>query len=96
MAAEPATVGSVARDDVTLQRVGREAILHDALSGQAHVINASAARVWELCDGRPLDDLLIAFAEPYNLAPEAVRADVERVLAGFQRLGLLKTSGPQG
>jgi coenzyme PQQ synthesis protein D (PqqD) len=91
---EPRTAGGVAREDVTLQRVGRESILHDARSGQAHVINASAARVWELCDGRPIDELLVAFAEPYGLAPEAVRADVQRVLAGFQELNLLTVPGP--
>jgi PqqD family protein of HPr-rel-A system len=93
MTADPGAV-AMARADVTLQRVGPEAILHDALSGQAHVINASAARVWELCDGRPMDDLLTAFAEPYGLAPEAVRDDVERVLAGFRELGLLTEGSP--
>ena len=77
------------RPDVTLQRVGREAILHDAAAGKAHVINAPAARVWELCDGRAMDDLLRAFAEPYGRAPDDVRADVERVLTGFRQLGLL-------
>jgi PqqD family protein of HPr-rel-A system len=88
MTADRVTDSCIARGDVTLQRVGREAILHDARSGQAHVINASAARVWDLCDGRPLEDLLVAFAEPYGLAPDAVRADVERVLDGFRKLGL--------
>lgn len=77
------------RPDVSLQLVGREAILHDVVGGRAHVINASAARVWELCDGRSLDDLLVAFAEPYGRAPDEVRADVERVIAGFRRLGVL-------
>jgi hypothetical protein len=89
MTTEPGTAAGVARDDVTLQRVGREAILHDARTGQAHVINASAARVWELSDGRPLDHLLSAFAEPYGLTADAVRADVERVLLGFRELGLI-------
>jgi PqqD family protein of HPr-rel-A system len=94
VASNPLTVPAVARPDVRLQRVGREAILHDARTGQAHVINASAARVWELCDGRPLDDLVAAFAEPYNMPPEAVRGDVEQVLDGFRRLGLLEAGSP--
>jgi hypothetical protein len=84
----PVAVGPT-RPDVTLQRMGREAILHDAGAGKAHVINASAARVWELCDGRAMDDLLRAFAEPYGRSPDDVRADVERVVAGFRQLGLL-------
>ena len=39
---------------------------------------------------------LAAFAEPYGLTADAVRADVERVLAGFRELGLLtdETAGP--
>jgi PqqD family protein of HPr-rel-A system len=82
-----------ARPDVTLQAVGREAILHDGRNGQAHVINASAARVWELCDGRSFDALLTAFAEPYGMTPDAVRADVEAVLARFEALGLLVHDG---
>ena len=76
------------RSDVTLQRVGKEAILHDAAAGRTHVINATAARVWELCDGRSMDDLLRTFAEPYGRQPEEVRADVERVIDGFRQLGL--------
>lgn len=89
MSADPGTTGSIARSEVSLQQVGREAILHDTRTAQAHVINAAAARVWELCDGRPMDDLLLAFAEPYGLTPEAVRGDVDRVLASFRELGLL-------
>jgi PqqD family protein of HPr-rel-A system len=76
------------RSDVTLQRVGKEAILHDAAAGRTHVINSTAARVWELCDGRSMDDLLRTFAEPYGRQPDEVRADVERVIDGFRQLGL--------
>lgn len=80
------------RPDVTLQRVGREAILHDGAAGKAHVINASAARIWELCDGRSMDDLVRTFAEPYGRSPDEVRPDVERVIAGFRQLGLFTES----
>jgi hypothetical protein len=89
MATDVGTVVSRARTDVTLQRVGREAILHDAANGQAHVINATAARIWELLDGRPMDDLVVAFAEPYGRSPDELRPDVERVVAKFAELGLL-------
>jgi PqqD family protein of HPr-rel-A system len=89
MATDVGTVVSRARSDVTLQRVGREAILHDAANGQAHVINASAARIWELLDGRPMDDLIVEFAEPYGRSPDELRPDVERVVARFAELGLL-------
>jgi hypothetical protein len=77
------------RPDVTLQEVGREAILHDARDGKAHVINGSAARVWTLCDGRSMDDVVAAFAASYDRSPESVQTDVERVVGKFRELGLL-------
>lgn len=83
------------RPDVALQEVGREAILHDARDGQAHVINGSAARVWKLCDGRSMDDIVAAFAASYERTPASVRTDVERVVAKFRELGLLvEPAGP--
>ncbi len=81
--------GPTARSDVTLQRVGREAILHDSRNGQAHVINGTAAQLWELCDGRPLDELVAAFAAVYGREPQTVSEDVRRTLASFDSLGLL-------
>jgi PqqD family protein of HPr-rel-A system len=89
MTGDPFVVVGPTRPEVTLQRVGKEAILHDAASGRAHVINGSAARVWELIDGRSMDDLVRDFAEPYGRPPDEVRGDVERVIDGFRRLGLL-------
>lgn len=62
--------------------------MHDRQNGQAHVINASAARVWELCEGRSFDELVAAFGTTYGREPETVREDVRRVLARFAELGL--------
>lgn len=39
------------RDDLTIQRSGDEARLTDPTTGEAHVLNASAFAIWELCDG---------------------------------------------
>ncbi len=81
--------GPVVRTDVTLQWVGREAILHDGRSGKAHVINGSAGRLWELCDGRPFEALVAAFAGLYGREPETVTEDVRKTLTSFQAMGLL-------
>ncbi len=69
--------------------VGREAILHDRRLGKAHVINASAARIWEMCDGRDREAIVRSFADLYQRAPDDVRADVDRVLGSFVELDLL-------
>ncbi|MBK9710647.1 MAG: PqqD family protein [Kouleothrix sp.] len=77
--------------DVTLQRVGNEAILHDRRSGRAHVINGAAARIWELCDGRAtLDQVVSTFAAPYDISASVVREDVIAILSKFRELGVLE------
>jgi len=77
--------------DVSLQRVGNEAILHDRRNGRTHVINQSAARIWELCDGRAtLDEIAGGFAASYDMPAEAVRDDVIYILAKFRELGVLQ------
>jgi PqqD family protein of HPr-rel-A system len=75
---------------VTLERVGEEAILHDRDGGRVHVVNRSAARLWELCDGRAtLDEIVASFAAAHGARPDAVRADVEAALAQFRALGVV-------
>jgi PqqD family protein of HPr-rel-A system len=76
--------------DVSLQRVGNEAILHDRRNGRAHVLNDSAARVWQLCDGRAtLDEIVSAFAASYDMPPADVREDVVYILSKFRELRVL-------
>ena len=77
--------------DVSLQRVGQEAILHDRRNGRAHVINESAAQIWELCDGQhTLDQIVSAFAAAYALPAADVQPDVQYILAKFHELGVLE------
>jgi PqqD family protein of HPr-rel-A system len=84
------TVPPTHRPDVSLQRVGQEAILHDRRNGRAHVINESAARIWELCDGRAtLDEITSAFAASYNVPVDVVREDVISILTKFRELRIL-------
>ena len=72
------------------RRVCREAILYDRRNGRAHVIIASAARVWDLCDGRAmLDDITGALAAAYNLPPASVRDDVVQIITSFRELRVL-------
>jgi pyrroloquinoline quinone biosynthesis protein D len=79
------------KTDVSLQRVGQEAILHDRGNGRAHVINESAAQIWELCDGQhTVDQIVSAFAAAYGLPTADVRADVQYILAKFHELRVLE------
>jgi hypothetical protein len=77
--------------NVALQRVGQEAILHDRRRGRAHVINESAAQVWELCDGRnTFDQIVNAFAAAYEVPASDVREDVRYILTKFHELRVLE------
>jgi pyrroloquinoline quinone biosynthesis protein D len=77
--------------DVSLQRVGQEAILHDRRNGRAHVINESAAQIWELCDGNhTLEQIVSTFSNAYALPAADVQADVEYILAKFHELRVLE------
>lgn len=80
------------RGDVTLQRVGDEAILHDEANCRTHVINGSAALAWELCDGRSFDEMVGTFAAHFGVEDQRVRGDLERVLGRFLDQGLLEAA----
>jgi hypothetical protein len=77
--------------EVSLQRVGDEAILHDRRNGRAHVINEAAAQIWELCDGRnTFIQIVAAFAASYQLATPEVSEDVQYILTRFRELRVIE------
>lgn len=79
------------RAGVTLQRIGREVLLYDRQQGRAHVVNASAGRIWELCDGQAtLDQIAAAFAGFYSLPVSAVYDDVSQMIASLRELRVLE------
>lgn len=83
--------GSPARNPaVTLERSGREAVLYDRDSRRVHVVNESAARLFELCDGEStLDEITERFARSYSIAPAEVEGDVRSTVATLRELGVL-------
>lgn len=87
----PAAERPVRRNpDVTLERAGREAILYDRARRQVHVVNESAARLFELCDGdASLATLTEEFAAGYSLPAAEVEGDVRAIVATFRELGVL-------
>ena len=89
--AEPARI--TRRQDVILTRTGDEALLVDEENGCVHVVYRSAARLWELCDGDPtLEQLVASMAGAYRVEAHAIRGDVETMVGTFRDLGLLELS----
>ena len=81
-----------ARDDVVFRALAREWVLYDPEQRKLHVLNATAALVWSLCDGDH-DAAAIAneIAETLREPPshDAVRQDVDQAILTFARAGLL-------
>lgn len=80
------------RDDVVFRALAREWVLYDPKQQELHVLNATAALVWTLCDGDH-DATAIAheIAETLREPPshDAVQQDVDEAILTFARAGLL-------
>ncbi len=92
MVTETAVVRPMARQDVTLRRVGSEWVLFDSRHDRAHVLNLTAAVVWTYCDGsHGSSDMAAAIARELRApGPDAIRGDIEQVLKRFAAEGLLQ------
>jgi hypothetical protein len=65
-------------------------VLFDGDTGQAYAVNATAAAVWELCDGRPAAAIAAALGERYAAPPAVIAASVAALLNHFRALALLE------
>jgi PqqD family protein of HPr-rel-A system len=72
------------------QKLEEETIVVDPRTREVHLLNDTAARVWELLESSStLEDLTATLAEEYDATPDAVRAGVEELLGGLRDKGLL-------
>lgn len=81
------------REDVQVQKLEKEWVLHDPVNGSLHVVNEMAHFVWGLCDGSlSVPGMVQRIAEIFEV-PEGqdVEKDLETILARFGELGILQT-----
>jgi hypothetical protein len=80
-------------DGVTLGRSAHEVILYGPVEDQVHYLNATAAAIWELCDGETEDsEMVAAICLLTGMLPDIVREDVDRVVTQFAEAGLVMFS----
>ena len=83
------------RDAVVSTRLDDDLLLVDGSTGRIHVLNSTAALVWECFDGDvTLDELAADLAEAFHAPLEAVRADAVEMTRELGRLGLLAGVSP--
>jgi hypothetical protein len=70
------------------------AVLFDPTNSMTYAITASAAQIWEACDGsRPPDAIEADLADTYDAPRDVIGRDVEALLKHFGELGLLEPDG---
>jgi PqqD family protein of HPr-rel-A system len=77
---------------IVVQDVGDEILLYSAEGKAIHVLNPTARRIWELCDGEHTTaDLVQALQASFSIGAEHdVTTDIRRTLADLAARGLLQ------
>jgi len=83
-----------AAPNVVCRRLGGESILVPIRQNvgnldYVYTLSAVAADVWALLDGRPLDDVIDAICETYEVDRDTATADVTALIADLLDAGLL-------
>lgn len=86
------TANPLGREDVILRQLDEDWVLYDPVSNQLHIINVSAALIWEHCDGdTTLEQICSQLAGSFEDNPSevSVAQGVDDALATFAEKGLL-------
>lgn len=83
----------VRKPDIIVQDIGDETLLYSAEGQAIHVLNPTAKRIWDLCDGEhTAEDIEQALRASFSIAAEHdVMGDIRRTLEVFADKGLLQT-----
>jgi PqqD family protein of HPr-rel-A system len=88
----PATKPRI-RGDLTLVELDQEAVVYDPISGLVHYLNPMASLVIQLCDGTAtVKETTAELAEANEVEPEAIAADIRRLIKQFRDAGLVVPS----
>jgi hypothetical protein len=67
-----------------------ELVLYDPATQRVHVLNATAAFAWNMCDGgHTADDIVATLASKYPESPRQIENDVVEILRRFWDEGLI-------
>jgi hypothetical protein len=84
--------------DAIWRRIGDEVVVIKGDGKSAHVLNKTAALIWEDCDGkRSIDEIATDLCERFNVSLEEARADIREIIAKLTQVGIInqieETSG---
>jgi len=68
---------------VLVQEADADAVLLDVDTGSYFALNEVGGRVWSLCDGRTVSDIIDAICAEFDAPLEMIRADVLELLGAL-------------
>ena len=78
-------------EDVIWRQIEDETVVITADGLSLHVLNPTAAFIWELCDGtKGAEEIVSILCEHFDVSPEEACPDVNDVIVKLEGLGLVK------
>jgi hypothetical protein len=78
-------------EDVIWRRIGDDIVVIKDDGRSTHVLNKTAALIWELCDGKHgIEEIAAGLFERYDVSLEEARADTKETIANLTRAGIIK------
>lgn len=80
----------VQAEDVIWRRIGEEIVVIKDDGLATHVLNKTAAFIWEMCDGGcGIDEITTRLCERFDVSSEEASADVREITEKLMHLGIM-------
>ena len=77
--------------DIIWRRIGDDVVVIKDDGLATHILNKTAALIWELCDGkRGINEIASVLCERYNVSPEEARLDTKETIENLTKVGIVK------
>lgn len=81
----------VQAENIIWRRIGDDVVVIKDDGLATHILNKTAAYIWELCDGkRGIDEIAANLCERYDVSPEEARTDTRETIENLTKAGIIK------
>ena len=78
-------------EDIIWRRIGDDVVIIKDDGLATHVLNKTAAYIWELCDGkRGIEEIAASLCERYDVSPKEACADTKETIENLTKAGIIK------
>ncbi|HXK58788.1 MAG TPA: PqqD family protein [Acidobacteriota bacterium] len=89
---EPYDTHPETRQDLEYRELDDGGVVYDTAFERIHTLNATAAYIWNLCDGtRSVSEIAEGLHQATGIHPDQALVDVVTLLVDFRNQGLLQT-----